>query len=326
MTIASEPKLAATLDTRVALLAERQCGAFSRMQALAIGATDPTMQRRVRMGRWSRPYPGVYVVAGAPPSWRQEVWCAYLAAGTDAVVSHETALRLHEIDLVPPRPITLTVAHGGHARLPGVFVHQIDDLRRHRVSMVAGLPVSVVERVAVELAATLRPRHLSRVVDELVSTKRTTNARIAACLYEVARPGKPGVAKLAEVLDTRGDGYVPPQSELERALFAALAAGGLPEPRRQFPLPGRGAITGVVDAAYVEPKLIVEADGRRWHQRVDALKRDRLRDAEAARVGWLTLRFVYEQIVYDPAEVCATVADVMASRHPTPTQRPMSRQ
>jgi hypothetical protein len=39
-----------------------------------------------------------------------------------------------------------------------------------------------------------------------------------------------------------------------------------------------------------------------------------MRDAEAARVGWLTLRFVYEQIMEDPVEVCAIVADVRASR------------
>ena len=41
-------------------------------------------------------------------------------------------------------------------------------------------------------------------------------------------------------------------------LFDACARAGL-EPVRQFPLPGRGDITGFVDAAFVEAKLILEA-------------------------------------------------------------------
>jgi very-short-patch-repair endonuclease len=97
-------------------------------------------------------------------------------------------------------------------------------------------------------------------------------------------------------------------------MFGALAAGGLPAPARQTPLPGRGLAEGLVDASYRDARLILEADGRRWHTRIRDLAKDHLRDAEAARVGWETLRFVYEQIVEEPDEVCATVADVRAIR------------
>ncbi|HKE76919.1 MAG TPA: hypothetical protein VKB57_25080, partial [Acidimicrobiales bacterium] len=48
--------------------------------------------------------------------------------------------------------------------------------------------------------------------------------------------------------------------------------------------------------------------------RVAALRRDHERDAEAARAGWQTLRFLYEQVVHHPADVCAVVADVRAVR------------
>src|ERR671919_1795556 len=122
------------------------------------------------------------------------------------------------------------------------------------------------------------------------------------------------VSSLGRVLDERGAGPTPPASERERALFAALDAGGLPRPRRQMALPSRGAIEGLVDAAYPDCRLILESDGRRWHARINDLKRDHERDAEAARVGWQTLRFVYEQIIHDPHEVCAVVADVRAVR------------
>ncbi|HEY3142130.1 MAG TPA: DUF559 domain-containing protein [Acidimicrobiales bacterium] len=303
-------------EAALGLLAARQCGAFSRSQALALGVSDSTMQRRVTKEIWERSHPGVYIIAGAERSWLQCVWCAYLAVGPSAVVTHESALHLHDVHLVSRWPITLTVAHGGHARLDRVFVHQIDDLKPHRVTTIFDLPVCTAERAVIELAATVGEEHLSRVADEVIATRKTTLARTAACFREVLRPGKPGMAKLARVLDTRGAGYVPPESELERVLFAALAAGGLPEPRRQFPLPGRRDLRGLVDAAYPDGKLLIEADGRRWHTRIEDLKRDHERDTEAARRGWLTLRFVYEQIVHSPGEVCAAIADVLVVRSP----------
>ena len=287
---------------------------MSRVQALGLGASDAAMQRRVRSGRWRRPAPGVYVVGGVPRSWLLDVWVAYLAVGPPAVVTHETALRLHGIREVPPYPVTLTLPHGRRFRMPDTFVHQIDDLRPHRVATIGGLRVSRPERAVVDVAATMGARRLGDLVDEVVASKRAGFAGIAACLREVARPGKPGVGKLATVLDERGDGHLPPDSALEGALFAALSAGGLPPPRRQFRLPGRGAIDGLVDAAYPDTRVLIEVDGRRWHTRVRDLKRDHQRDTEAARAGWLTLRFVYEQIVHAPREVCAAVADVRAQR------------
>ena len=68
-------------DNRINLLASRHASAFSREQALAAGATDPMIGRRVRAGRWTRAHPGVYVLTGSSPSWIQDVWCAWLAAG-----------------------------------------------------------------------------------------------------------------------------------------------------------------------------------------------------------------------------------------------------
>jgi very-short-patch-repair endonuclease len=301
-------------DRRTSALMARQHGALARCQALSLGMNDSAILRRLRSGRWVRPFPGVYVVAGVPPSWMLELWCAHLAAGARSVVTHESALRLHGLRGLPARPITLTVPHGGHARLDGVFVHQIDDLQPHHVAKVSGLPVSTVERALVEVAATMPPRRLGDLLDEATAARRARIARVAGCLRDVARRGKPGVVRMARILDERSDGDVPPQSELERALLAALCDGGLPPPRRQFPLPGRGAIEGLVDAAYPDVRVLIEADGRRWHTRIRDLKRDHQRDTEAARVGWLTLRFVYEEIVHHPEEVCAAVADVRATR------------
>lgn len=301
-------------DARLALLAARQAGAFTFSQAIRLEYPSSTIARRLSAGTWTRLHAGVYTAGGTPGSRDLELWAAVLAVGGSVVLSHESAAILHGAERLSLHPITLTNPHGGHHRIDGVVVHQIDDiLPAHRTTL-RGLPVSTPARAVVELGATQPVGEIGRVADDLVRERRTSYAAIAAVLAAVARPGKPGIEKLGVVLDERSDGYVPPASELERALFSALDAGGLPPPVRQLPLPGRGPIKGIADGGYTDALIVLEADGRRWHTRVAAAKRDRERDAQVVRAGWVPLRFVYEQIVHDPAGVCEAVAETRDQR------------
>jgi Protein of unknown function (DUF559) len=304
-----------TPDRRIATIAAGQAGALARAQALPAGMTDRMISHRLATGRWTFLHPGVYAVAGAPPSWLGDVWGARLAAGPQAVASHETALLLRGVEdrHVPRHPVRLIVPHGTHPRVAGAVVHQIDDLAPDHVCEVDGLPVTTPARAVVDLAARAGPRRLAEIVD-VVTPRLTSTARIARSTADVARRGKPGIARLGEVLDARGPGHGPPASVLEGALFGALAAAELPAPARQFRLPGRGAVDGLVDAAYLDVRLILEADGRRWHSRISDLRRDHQRDAEAARAGWQTLRLLYEDVVGHPDEVADMVRDVRRAR------------
>ncbi len=45
--------------------------------------------------------------------------------------------------------------------------------------------------------------------------------------------------------------------------------------------------------------------------RLQDMRRDRERDAQAVAAGWVTLRFLYDQVVGDPGGVCA---DIVAAR------------
>ena len=304
-------------DARLALLAGRQGGAFSFAQALEIGFPRATLHRRLASGIWVKRFAGVYGFGGAETTRVHDLWCAALACGPDASITHESSALIHGAEHLPLDPVTLTAPHGAHARLDGVFVHQIDDLTSADVMIWNGLRVSKPARVVVELGATQSVAVIGRVADDLIRLRKTTYPQICAAFHRVVRPGKPGMQRVARVLDDRGDGYVPPASELERTLFAVLVAGGLPAPVRQLPLPGRGvrgSIRGVVDAGFPDAQLLLEADGRRWHDRLDAARADRERDAQAARVGWQTLRFVHEQLVGGPAEVCAIVEDTLRVR------------
>ena len=303
------------LDARIALIARRQGSAFTWAQARECGFGKATIGRRVATGVWNRPYAGVYVLAGAPPTRVQALWAAVLAAGGGALVSHESGALVHGTRRLPIEPLTLTGPHGSHHRLPGVTVHQIDDVAARHRTTVDGLPVVTAARSVVDLGSRLSLDRLGDVADDLVQARATTWPAIAAVFRDVARPGKPGMPTVAALLDDRCGTRVPAASALERALFTAIAASGLPAPVRQMPLPG-GRSRGLVDAAYVDARIIVETDGRTYHMRLQDMRRDRERDAQAVAAGWVTLRFLYDQVVGDPGGVCADIAAARRVRLP----------
>jgi very-short-patch-repair endonuclease len=306
----------ASLDARIGLVASRQAGALTWSQARSSGFGKATIGRRLRSGEWHRLFPGVYALAGAPRTRALELWAAVLAAGHDAVVSHESGARAHGARGLPLRPTTLSAPHGSHHRLPGVTVHQIDDVARHHRTTIDGLPVVTAARAVVDLASRLSFDRLGDVVDDLVQVRATSWPAIGAAFRDVLRPGKPGMATLAALLDDRCGVGVPAASTLERALFTAVAAGGLPAPERQVPLPGRGQVRGLVDAAYRDARIVIEADGRTYHMRLGDMRRDRERDAQVVKAGWVPMRFVYEQVVHNPRRVCSDIAEARGVRLP----------
>jgi very-short-patch-repair endonuclease len=302
------------VDLVVTQLAERQYRLFSRAQVLAGGGDDALIRRRCHAGRWMKAGPGVYSLPGSPSSYLRSLWRAHLAAGPHSTVSHESAAALEDFTSFPRKPIVLTVPHPLHPRVDRATIHQISDLEQRWIWRLGDLPVTVPARTFVDIAPFCSKARLEVALDDALLAGRASQAAIARCLFDVLRPGKLGLEKLILLLEARGPGYVPPASELERLLFGALRDLGLDAPVRQFPLPGRGAIDGLVDAAYIDAKLILEADGRRWHTRMRDFPRDALRRNEAARAGWQTLDFLWDELKFDPVSVAQTVSDVLALR------------
>lgn len=302
-------------ERRWLAIAADQAGAVARAQMLGVGGSESTITRRVADGRLLPELPGVYVVAGAPATVAQRRWVALLGVGPAAVLSFETAGRIHRVTGVSDRgPTIVTVPHSGWQRLPGVVVHQISDLTDEHVVRIDGFPVTSLERTIVDLAAVWRRGRLRIAVEDAVASKRTTDARIGDCLRSVARRGKPGVRNLAAVLDDRGPGKATPTSQLERDFLVLVRRSPMEEPLSQYPMPRDDGVRNLADFAWPEIKLIVEVDGRRWHQRLADMKKDRDRDLKAAAAGWLVVRLLHEHVVGAPAETIRELLEVHAVR------------
>jgi len=302
------------IDELARRLSAAQHGGFARWQLREVPNVDQMVRSRIASGAWVRAETGVYTLAGLPPDRERPLWVGWLAVGPDAVRSHECAAERHGIGPVLTGRLVFTTRHGDHHRIDGVTVHQLRDLLPHHVLTIDGMPTTTVPRTIVDLAAVSSPTRLARVVETTVQAGLTTDDAIGVVLGDVARKGKWGMARLATVLAGRAPGNPVPDSVLERLLLEAVLAVGNPMPVAQFAHPGRHPTLGCVDFAYPDARIILEADGRRWHQRIADMKRDRARDNEAIRAGWLTMRFMWEELRSDPLDVGAAVAETRAHR------------
>ena len=238
---------------------------------------------------------------------------AHLDVGPNSVVSHEAAAALHRLVTFASGPLVLTVPHGHHERPTlGLVLHQSTDLRTCDRTVVDGLPTTTIARTLFDLAAVCSRGRLERALDDAHVAGTCSVDDVRGIYGELRRPRKPGMRLLGAVLADRGPGYVPPASALERRLLKVLAEGGLPAPRRQYPLPWRPEASGRVDLAYPAARVIVEGDGRRWHTRMQDFDVDRARDNEALNHGWRPYRFTWTQITKEPTDVCHTLRQALA--------------
>jgi very-short-patch-repair endonuclease len=310
-------------DGAIAEIASRQCGLFSRAQLFAAGGTRHLVYRRLDAGRWLQLAPGVYSLPGWPDSWHRSLWIAHLDAGPHSVISHEAAAALHRLLNYPPGPVTLLTTHGDHHRPEPdqqrgrPRVRQARDLKAKHVTTVDGLPVTTIARTFCDLASISgRGRggrgRIERAIDDAHLTRRCQVAEVAALAAEISRPGKQGLPWLRKTLAERGPGHAVPESALERRLLEILRKGGFRDIRIQHELPWRPHVPNRVDAL-IDARIIVEADSRRWHGRVDTMAEDRRRDRDALNHGYPVYRFLYEEVMHEGDYICATLRQALAA-------------
>jgi hypothetical protein len=165
-----------------------------------------------------------------------------------------------------------------------------------------------------DLARVLDDRALLSVYNDQLDRGLVTLDGMYGVFYRYARRGRPGVARTRSVLEHYEPGFVVPESELERRTVDLLVASGLPLPDGQVPLAFWDDLLGRVDFAYVEERIVIEVDGRRFHG-PEVFESDRERDNAAGLAGWRVLRFTWAMVTERPEYVIATIAEALAQAH-----------
>ncbi|HKY13547.1 MAG TPA: type IV toxin-antitoxin system AbiEi family antitoxin domain-containing protein [Microthrixaceae bacterium] len=306
--------MGAHLLEALADVAARQAGVFSLAQAENAGVSRPRVRRAAQRGVLVQVGGRVYRVAGSPASHRAALWTAHLQLGEDSLLSHESALDLNGVDRVPAG-IALTIGPSGRREHPGTRVHRLGDLLPEHRLLVEGLPTTTLARAVVDVTSIYSLGRLAYVLDQItVVERRVTLGEIARTLRQVNRRGRQHIARLGMLLDERSPGEATPRSRLERRCDDLLATGPLPRPEREHPLPSSRGMPGLVDRCWPTAKLLLEIDGRRWHARERDMARDRARDREAARLGWLTVRVLDEEVGDCPGSVMEDLVEIYRER------------
>ncbi len=304
----SRSMTARDVDERVARLAGRQHGAFTRAQALGEGATDRIVGGRLAAGTWLVLEPGTYALAAAPATWHRALMAATLAAGPRAVLSHRAAAALHVLVGFGQGRAEVTIDGSRDGTTKLARVHCSGVLSASDRGRQQGIPVTRPARTIVDIAGSISFHRLVEVYDEAVTTRLVTHDELRRCLERVARRGLRGTAAVRRLLVERGAGGGVPTGRLEQSVLRMLRAGGVPEPVCQFAAPWRNAVRERVDFAWPAQRLVLEADGRRWHTREADFDRDRARDRQAAVLGWTVLRITWDDVSAHSAEVVSQVA------------------
>jgi hypothetical protein len=122
---------------------------------------------------------------------------------------------------------------------------------------------------------------------------RTSCSTTPGCAASAART-------VLELADPRAES--PPESRVRLAL---VLAGLAPVP--QYDVRHHGRWIARVDLAFPELKIAIEYDGRAVHEREDVFARDRQRQNELVRAGWIVLRFTAADLRWGAAPVVQQV-------------------
>lgn len=186
-------------------LAEAQGGYFTAAQARQSGYTYSQQHFHVARGNWLRVDRGIFRLCNFPPHEQEDLirlslWSRTQRGSPQVVVSHETALVLHELSDVLPAKIHLTAPPGFRKPTPpGCVLHRAA-LTAVDVEERAGYRATTPLRTLLDVAdSPLSQEHLDRAVTEALE-----RGMVRREVLETAWRTSPARQRLAQALAAAG--------------------------------------------------------------------------------------------------------------------------
>ncbi|WP_276824003.1 type IV toxin-antitoxin system AbiEi family antitoxin domain-containing protein [Mycolicibacterium mageritense] len=278
----------------------QQGGVISRRQALAAGLVQHDIRRFLRRNEWARVHAGVYINHTGPLTWLQRAWAAVLYAAP-AALCFESALG----DEASPVHVAVARDRAALAEPAGVRIHHLAHLEE-RVLWNVGPPRMRYDEAALDVACRADSElDAIAVLANACQSRRTTAQRLLDVLDSRGRVRRR--RWLRGVLVDIADGTC---SVLEHGYLVRVERPhGLPRAARQ-----KRSVSSVGvcyrDAEYGE-RLVVELDGRVFHDSATRRDADFERDLDAAVDGRATVRLSYGQVFRRPCRTADKLVQVL---------------
>ena len=284
--------------------AERQAGVLSRDQLISFGLSDSQIARLSRQQVLLRLDRGVYIVGVLEPTWHQYAWAAVLLGGRSARLVDRSAAVFEGL-VAPGLPIRLSVdSTSGLASRNWLTVVRQRAAARPSGSL-ASPPRTLVADTVLDLCAAAEDDAAVIGFLTLSVPRLTSPAKLRRALEHRGR-----IAHRALITDIVAETAKGVQSPLEyRWIKQVERPHRLPPPTRPY----RMLSGAVADGAYEEFRILLELDGRRYHDG-ERRFRDWRRDNLSSEDDWLTLRYGWHDTVVDPCETAGNLYRVLRRR------------
>ena len=248
------------LDVTIAERAALQHGLISQAQLRELGVAAGLSHRRCSAGHWRRIGNGVFVVGGAPRTFRQRVMAGLLSAGGGAMVSHRTAVDLWAVRTIGPVPIEITIPRGRSINRRGVLIHTSGDLDRAAPTMIDGITVTGLARSLLDLGA-VAPGRVRRAVWDARRTHDLSWDELLGTLIDHARRGRSGVGPLRRVVAAHYDDLATDSSTEDLAYGLLFDSGRVPVPDKQVRVRCADGAWVTADLGWPKYRALIEIHG-----------------------------------------------------------------
>ncbi|MCB9662819.1 MAG: type IV toxin-antitoxin system AbiEi family antitoxin domain-containing protein [Alphaproteobacteria bacterium] len=166
--------------------ADLQAGHVTTRQAADAGYSPQLIHKHLASGRLVRVHRGIYRLVHYPSSDLEDLVVHWLWSGHEGVLSHETALFLHELSDVLPDTVTMTVPTSWRRRrlsVPEGLRLEYADLDGVDRAWHGPIPVTTPLRTLVDVhAASISPEHVERAAADGVARGLFTEGEVGAIL------------------------------------------------------------------------------------------------------------------------------------------------
>jgi very-short-patch-repair endonuclease len=295
----------------VAAIAERQAGLVSIWQLREVGVSDSTVLREVAAGRLHPVFHGVYSVGHRYLTAHGRLLAATLACGEGTVVSHGTAAWLYGLSDWQPRQVDVIAPVEAGRKIAGVKRRFVPVPGGREVWRRSGVPVTSPARTIVDCAGS-NPRGVAAMIEQ-ASVQALLD--VPAIDRVLDGPRRRGTRHLLRVLEPwrRYRPGIKIRSRMEAKLLPRLTEAALPIPETNARL-RIGGSTYEVDFLWRAEKLVVEADGGRFHDNPAAGSRDSERNHALAEAGFELPRLGWEDLRDRPEAMMATLTRLLRKR------------
>jgi very-short-patch-repair endonuclease len=296
--------------TALSQLSERACGVFRVDAALDIGVTRNQLARFAKNGLIERVLPGTYRMVAVAPSPEQRLRAALLWAGANAATAGRSPGQRYRLEGVRAGRPEIVVPHGSRPRTSFALVTQ-GDPRALMIRTVGGVRTTGVEATLLRLAHLLDGEAFEIACEDARRRRLTSVTALGTYLQRHGRRGRPGVSALRQQLEVL-DPHHPARSTLEVKTRRLLVAHGFNDFVREFALAWNGR-TFYYDFALPERRVILETNGRRWHDDATDYEYDQEKWSVPARHGYRIVFATWDKVTRRPADLIAELMATLAA-------------